>query len=345
MAIKQIMCSGTPYDIGYTHGKEAKAEIERAIVFYASLFMKNSKQTWPQVQGTARKFDNLISARWPRYYEELKGVADGAQRDILDIIALNVRTEIAFGLFSDGCTSLYWQDEHHAFLGQNWDWMEDQKPNLIHLTIIQDGLPTIKIMTEAGIIGKIGFNSSGVGVCFNAIRARGLDETRLPVHLGLRLVLESTSATEAVEKLESIGLASSAHMLIGDATTAIGLEFTSSTFARLPVDSSGRIIHSNHLLLPHPGVYESQWLADSPVRIAVMEKNTAAAAGQLSWPVFSRLFEDETNYPGSICRAREGSSTAATLFNIVMELREKKAVIRMGRPVKTEETIELGFEE
>jgi isopenicillin-N N-acyltransferase-like protein len=220
--------------------------------------------------------------------------------------------------------------------------MEEQKANLIQLTVIQDNLPTIKMITEAGMIGKIGFNSSGVGVCFNAIRARGMDGTRLPVHLGLRIVLESTSATEAVQKLEEIGLASSAHMLISDMTTATGLEFTSSTFARLPVDAHGRVIHSNHLLLPHPGVYESPWLDDSPVRVDVMQKNTAQIK-ELSWPVFSRLFEDETNYPAAICRAQEGSSTSATLFNIIMDLREKKAVIRMGRPIDPDETVELAF--
>ena len=52
---------------------------------------------------------------------ELQGIADGSKRDILDIIAINVRTEIAFGLFSDGCTSLFWDTPRHAFLGQNWD--------------------------------------------------------------------------------------------------------------------------------------------------------------------------------------------------------------------------------
>jgi isopenicillin-N N-acyltransferase-like protein len=51
----------------------------------------------------------------------MPGIADGSQRDILDIIALNVRTEIAFGLFSDGCTSLFWKTPTHTFLGQNWD--------------------------------------------------------------------------------------------------------------------------------------------------------------------------------------------------------------------------------
>ena len=38
-----------------------------------------------------------------------------------DIIALNVRTEINFGLFSDGCTALSWLQEDLSILAQNWD--------------------------------------------------------------------------------------------------------------------------------------------------------------------------------------------------------------------------------
>jgi isopenicillin-N N-acyltransferase-like protein len=225
-----------------------------------------------------------------------------------------------------------------------WQWLPAQKRNVIHLTITQEGLPTIKCLTEAGMIGKIGLNSAGVGVCFNAIRVAGMDGTRMPVHLGLRTALESSSATEAVAKLEEVGMASSAHMLIGDATTATGLEITSGTFAHLPVDEKGRVIHSNHLLLPHPGgVHEPLWLADSPVRVEVMEKNTAAVSDSLSFDVFSRQFEDETNYPAAICRKAEGNIDSETLFNIVMDLRNKKAVVRMGRPVKPEEIIDFGF--
>lgn len=35
-------------------------------------------------------------------------------------------------------------------------WMEQQKENLIILTIEQAEKPTIKMVTEAGLIGKIG---------------------------------------------------------------------------------------------------------------------------------------------------------------------------------------------
>lgn len=60
----------------------------------------------------------------------LKGVADGAKRDILDIIALNVRTEIVFGQFSDGCTSLFCRDKEYAYMGQNWDVSSSDSPVL-----------------------------------------------------------------------------------------------------------------------------------------------------------------------------------------------------------------------
>ena len=56
----------------------------------------------------------------------LLGVADGAGVQLADIIALNVRTEIAFGLFSDGCTALGWRTEQASYLCQNWDWMSAQ---------------------------------------------------------------------------------------------------------------------------------------------------------------------------------------------------------------------------
>lgn len=199
------------------------------------------------------------------------------------------------------------------------------------------------MVTEAGILGKIGFNSYGVGVCLNAIRTHGMDPSHIPVHLGLRMVLESVSASEAIDKLESVGMASSAHMLIADTTTATGLEFTSATFGKLTIDTKGRVIHANHLLLPHPNVQDTLWLKDSSARVATMERNTSAIREPLSWSFFSQLFEDETGYPGSICRAQVGPSHSATLFNIVMELKEKKAVVRMGRPTQVEETFELSF--
>ncbi|KAF2112539.1 peptidase C45 acyl-coenzyme A:6-aminopenicillanic acid acyl-transferas-like protein [Lophiotrema nucula] len=341
-----VECKGTPYEIGYQHGSAAKSQVAGSIAFYTGLFLKNCAQTWPQVLSHASAFSAHAEKEWPAYHEEMRGIADGSGQDLLSIVALNVRTEINFGLFSDGCTSLAWNTGANAWLGQNWDWMTAQKPNLIITQITQEGKPRIQMITEAGIIGKIGFNEYGVGTLLNAIKVKGVDAGRMPVHFGLRMALESTSAIEAVQKLEEYGMASSAHILIADATTAVGLEFSSKTFARCLPDELGRVAHSNHLLMEHPGVVDTVWLKDSLFRVKNMLEISGKVGGEgknPSWEEVSALFEDEQNYPAAICREQTEVTGSATLFNILMDLKTRTATIRMGRPTKPDETIQLSF--
>lgn len=225
--------------------------------------------------------------------------------------------------------------------------MTEQKENLVALEIKQQGLPTIKMVTEAGMVGKIGLNSSGVGVCFNAIRAIGLDSSRLPVHLGLRMALESSSAAKAAENLEKTGMASSAHMLVADSLGSVGLEFTSTTFARLEMDPHRRVVHSNHMLLHHEALREPPWMLDSPARVGRMKTltvNLDARSVEPSWAEFSHLFEDEDGFPSSICRKQRSEVESETLFNIVMDLVEKKAVVRLGRPCQVEQVLDFTFD-
>lgn len=219
--------------------------------------------------------------------------------------------------------------------------MTEQKQNLIITKITQPDKPTIIQVTEAGIIGKIGFNSSGVGTLFNAIKVHGVDSTRMPAHFGLRMALESKSVEEAVRKLESFGMASSAHILLGDATTSTGLEFTKSTFARLLPDSTSKVIHTNHLLLEHPGETDTVWLKDSLTRVQTMAENAGALGENPAWEQVGQLFEDEQNAPGAICRFETEESGSGTLFNIVMDLKSKKAIVKMGRPTEVEEMVKL----
>jgi isopenicillin-N N-acyltransferase-like protein len=220
-------------------------------------------------------------------------------------------------------------------------WMNEQKENLIITKITQENKPTIVQVTEAGILGKIGFNSAGVGTLFNAIKVHGVDSTRLPAHFGLRMALESITVDEAVRRLESFGMASSAHILLADPKTSLGLEFTKSTFAHVLPDPAGRVIHANHLLLEHPGETDTVWLKDSLTRVPTMAKNVEALSRKASWEDVSRLFEDEQNSPGAICRYETEESGSGTLFSIVIDLKSKKAVVRLGRPTDVEETIDL----
>ncbi|KAL7624759.1 hypothetical protein AAE478_006331 [Parahypoxylon ruwenzoriense] len=351
----EIRCSGTPYEIGLTHGTLAKEKIERSINFYRLLFQESCSLGWPEVLREAAKFVEPLEKIAPRYIREITGIAEGANLPVLDVLALNVRSEINFGLFtntsngvidvpSDGCTSLGWLNESTSFLSQNWDWRAEQGPNLIVCHISQPGtdIPDLSMVTEAGIIGKIGFNSKGVGCGLNAIRCRGLDRSKLPVHLALRSALESKSRAEAVQSIKSIGVAVGGHILVADATGSTGLECTSSWVQELHMDEKGRVCHSNHLTLDHSDIDEPPWLEDSPPRL----ERIRALTSNISKPTVDAIFDvfkDIEGYPASINRKQEGVSKSQTLFNIIIDLTNKNAQVTFGRPTEYGSRVHLTF--
>lgn len=321
--------------------------------------------TWADVLQEAEQYVEPLQSLAPRYLEEIRGIATGAGLEFLDVLALNVRTEINFGLFtgnvagkkraddipSDGCTALAWltaadgvPQSNTSWLCQNWDWMVEQGENLIVCYISQpgSGIPDISMVTEAGIIGKIGLNSSGVGCCLNAIRCRGVDRTKLPIHFALRTVLESDSRKEAVERIKAVGVAGSGHILIADPSGSVGLECTSKWIKELNMSPDGQICHTNHLILPHDDVEEPPWLPDSPQRLARarellsgIEKPTASA--------LSDIFKDVQGYPSSINRKQIDGTLTQTLFNIIMNLGDKTAKVTFGRPTEYKELTVLSF--
>lgn len=188
-------------------------------------------------------------------------------------------------------------------------------------------------------------------MCLNAIRAKPTDESLLPVHLILRLLLEQPSLSAALSLVHSLGgCASSQHILVASAFGSRGLEISPRGTVHLSEDSLGLIAHTNHFL-ENLLVEEPPWLSGSPVRLerartlcadlakhygkdAVREKLTPALLRQ-------QLFADTFNAPQAICcvpdPCREDS--IETLFNIVMMFEEGKAPyaeVTFGRPTDSE---------
>lgn len=321
-------------------------------MFYADLFASTSNLSWEAVQALAMRFEPIIRTKWPEYLAEIRGIADGTDLGVEDIIAINVRTEIAFGLFSDGCTAFSsWGDGEgggSSWLAQNWDWNPKQKRNLVQLSIEQSGKPRIRMITEAGLIGKIGFNDRGVGVCLNAIKAPGMDLERVPCHLGLRMVLESASRAEAVQELEKWGVASACHMLIADPSGGVGVEWSSRGCEKIEMNDAGRVFHANHYLKKHEGVVEDpSWMEGSTYRTdRIAELVKGIGEGEMNYENVLEVFKDEGEFPRSICRkaSAEGKgSTDETLFNIVMDLKGCRGWVVVGRPTEAEEVFEVGF--
>ncbi|KAJ7309410.1 acyl-coenzyme A:6-aminopenicillanic acid acyl-transferase-domain-containing protein [Mycena albidolilacea] len=334
----RIELTGSPREIGLEHGKQLAVQIRRQIQVYSAMFQRTSNLDWPAVRNISVAYQNTIRSLTPDIYDEMEGIAEGANLSILDIVALNARSEIALGLFSDGCTSLGWKlkgnDHGDVILAQNWDWTPRVQENLAMMSIDQPGHPKIYMMAEAGIVGKIGFNSASVGVCLNAIRAHPTDASKLPIHVALRLCLESTSTQNAIDRINSLGgVASSQHILIADQSGPLAMELSPLGNAYIPPNNHGYVTHTNHFIANKSGVIEPHWPGvGSHERLERINELMNGLEGEVGVgdgdaefrkTLRQRIFSDTFNSPASICCTENPvkplETRSRTLFCIVMK--------------------------
>jgi isopenicillin-N N-acyltransferase-like protein len=217
---------------------------------------------------------------------------------------------------------------------------------LICLKIKKEDDLKIQMITEAGIIGKIGMNSLGVGCTLNAIKAKGVSYEKLPCYLALRTVMESSSRAAAIATLEKAGVASACHILVADATGGTGLECSSEDIIRLEMNREGIVTHTNHYMLEHDKkVIEAEdWLPDTRFRLRrIGDLINAAKEEEPSLDAVEKFLKDEMEGDGAaICRS--GGLGIFTLFSIMMDLGNKRAKVLMGRPTKPTEEVDLILE-
>ncbi|KAK9477431.1 acyl-coenzyme A:6-aminopenicillanic acid acyl-transferase-domain-containing protein [Lipomyces japonicus] len=383
--VNTLHLNGTSYEIGYKHGTLAKTQIHASLKSYAPHFAAAGLSPG-DVQELASSFAESIKAKVPHLYDELNGIAEGAEVPLLDIVALNARSEIALAatagdddddddgkvpIPADGCTTFAEAVDDKQWLAQNWDWQTSQISNLVLLEI---ELPAgtlattqkLNTITEAGLLAKIGFNSDSVGVCLNALRATDLNTANLPLHVLLRVVLESNSIAEAKRRIvEDLGggSASYGHFGVADGKLATGggaesWEIGPYGINVIKPDDHARLFHTNHTIKQDIKIRELPWLEDTYERIdrlrelvAENDHNTTSKPAftieQQKDRIFSFL-KDEDNYPNSICRANDNTKTGLlgslqTVFSIIMDLTDKKAWVTVGRPKHVLEAFELKF--
>ena len=169
--------------------------------------------------------------------------------------------------------------------------------------------------------------------------------SKLPIHIALRLCLESKSLDEAINSLESLGgVASAQHILVADGNKALGLELSPVGNKYIPEDDLGLILHTNHFI-ENRYVDEPAWLSGSPIRLKRLEALSHGliadgVQGEAVSPTVlrERVFSDSYNAPQAIsCQedmSRHISTRSRSLFNIVMHLEagSSRAEVVFGRP-------------
>ncbi|OAG45203.1 hypothetical protein AYO21_00551 [Fonsecaea monophora] len=355
--IKTVHCSGTPYEIGHQHGVAAATQVHSNIKTYTGFFQETAQITWPSARERAvRQFVPTLDAKYPEILEEMAGIADGAGRGLTrdDILTLNVRSEICLTNYTDGCTSISQVGpDGTMFLAQNWDWLEELQNGMVLLHIQPQGSGhEMRFLGEAGIVGKIGMNSVGFGLCMNAIRSGAFNNANLPVHVMSRRLLQfATSLDDALAILDEFGLASTSNYMFADAEgNHVDVE-CSPRGNVLISPQHGYVAHTNHLygpnrplkLVDHPAANSFSRLD----RIRELTLSDAKASTPLSFQSLRHRLSDEQGSPFSICRNRPagavGMERMTTLACIMMELKSRTGKVLIGRPCDSLPIVEWAF--
>ncbi|KAK5053049.1 hypothetical protein LTR84_002023 [Exophiala bonariae] len=355
--VKTVHCSGSPYEIGFTHGNAASTEIHNNIATYTYFFGETAKITWEVARERAvTRFLPTVRKQWPEIVDEMRGIAEGAGNGVTlaDIVTLNVRTEIAFTNYTDGCTSIGQRAQDGTmFLAQNWDMIPELQKGMIFLHIRPaDSDIALRFLGEAGIVGKIGMNSAGFGFCMNALRSGALNPNNMPVHIMSRRLLQfATSFDTAIAIIEKFGLASSINYLLADRTGIFADIECSPLGTFLIFPQKGYVAHANHFYGPgRPAKLVDHPAADSLKRLARMQELTEhdlQLGTQTSFDSLRKRLSDEQGSPPAICRSvppgAVGIDRIITLGTILMDLTHCTGRAMIGRPCEDLPVVDWSF--
>ncbi|OQV03847.1 hypothetical protein CLAIMM_08835 [Cladophialophora immunda] len=343
--VPEVTCRGTATEIGLCHGTVARDRIHLNIKNYTILYEETAKIPWGQARARAETYVPTLERLVPEIWEEMKGIADGAGVDVLDIVALNIRSEISLTNFtgeaSDGCTSLGQAPEgvqEGIFIAQNWDWTAEAADAVVLLDVQRttDHSPRIQMLGEAGLVAKYGFNDRGLAVCMNAIRSAAVDHGKLPIHVALRKALETGSLQEARATLDTFGVASCINFLIADKAGNLAT-IECSPLGNFPIspDAEGTVCHTNHLISPgKPDELTDCPAPNSFARLARMKEMSVGV--KPSYETIRQRMSDETNSPLAICRTAlpgtHGLASICTLSTFIVDVKNTRAELSLGKP-------------
>lgn len=357
-AFPVLRVHGGPRRRGRAYGAQAKAQIRRSIASYEQVFRHYAGWDWSTVRKHAARFADAIADFSPGSAREIAAIAEGAGVEAADILALNTRSEIMFAgrrpaldHIAGECTSFALAPDRTATaritVGQNWDWLEHARQTAIVLEVRRDDGPDFITVVEAGLLAKVGLNSSGVGLCTNTLISDG-DEGRVavPYHVLLRCVLDSESGQAAAAQIQRAQRASSANFLIvDDSGFCVDLEAApfDNGISELTA-ANGLVTHSNHFI--SDGLTgEDRYLQRKPHSANRLRNITRSLGGRqrLTSLDLRAALADHRDSPDSVCQhpnpAMPAEERTCTVAAVIMDVGDRRLEFTPGNPCETSWTV------
>jgi predicted choloylglycine hydrolase len=249
--VHSINCEGPPRKIGHTIGKRFRAEILCTLDGHDDLntrFMPYSRTP----AGRAR-YQNLVELhrnRYPEFFSELEGMAEGAAVPFERLFLINLRGEYQrFAADSDGggCSTCSLLSPETAAFGHNEDGLALYRGQTYLVRARPQAKPAFVAFCYPGFLPGNAFGFNDAGICFscNNVQPHSARDG-VGRHFIARALLESRSLPEAVAAVHPTDRAYGFNYTIGALRERriVNVEVAPDDVA--VTDIQGPYFHANH---------------------------------------------------------------------------------------------------
>lgn len=324
---------------GHAYGETLRDRVHAAWHAYEAFIFAPKGLGEPTLRRMADAARSRIAGFCADACAEIEALAEATGIASWRLFALNARTEIVNALDAGHvpmeCTAFH--DRAGGVLAQNWDWTQFGMDLGAFLDVVGEDGRSQLVFTEAGMLGKIGLNSDGFGVCINILRAAHA-QIGVPVAVLARALLQARDVSEALAIFDRAGADRATHFLVADAQGhGRGIEYA-GTLRRDLLPEHGRIVHTNHCIAPELAALEPA-LSGSPERLH-RARVLCDAADVVDVAAAQRILGDRAAQDGASLNVAWRDSSmlpgqrVGTCASVVMDLRARRLHARRGPDVE-----------
>ena len=337
-----IEISGAPRERGRQYGRQAADRIRKGTSHYVAQLNDLSLDR-DGIASLVRDYLPVIEAFEPAYIEEMRGIAEGASVPFEDVVLLNARTEIlklarpeirarlTAQEDPDGCTGVVVQPQAsqagRLIHAQNWDWKRECAETAVVLKVRRDDGPDLLTFTEAGALGRCGFNAVGIAITANYLESdRDYRQVGVPLALIRRKVLECEHLAIAMRTVYCTQKSAANNMIVSHREGVV-IDFECAPDETFPVHPErGLLVHANHFVSPVAlGKLKDTGILNTPdslYRDIRVRELLQPHIGAITLDTVKAALFDDFASPWSVCRPPRrnlSNNLSATVAMIVME--------------------------
>lgn len=229
----------THYDLGRQMGEKLKDQVKLAI-------SEEKDEDFESRKRLARKMLDLTKPEFPDYVDELKGYAEGAQVDFLDLWTLAIEDDAYIKEDKPGkCTTII--TNNGSLIAHSEDWSPKVANNIYVLKKTIGDLTTLELYYICTLGGaSIGINSNGFTTAVNTLFSTPT-QIGIPKCIPARILLDTNNPQSDFEKIKKLKLADGYnHNIIDINGKIINFEFTIND--AIETHPNSPFVHSNHCL-------------------------------------------------------------------------------------------------